>query len=203
MNVYFVVLCLLGVETFVVVDDRIRFTYIALSHSVSSIVVTGAMVATVVFSYAYSVSASGDRALLWSWTGYSAAASHLIFVVLHNNNDIPIDFYLPSSGVHVPGSRMIGFGFEWYRQFESIALGLFIAAFVLRYGARRWGLFGGVVWLLSAAVAGGIVTLTTRNQYLMAMIATCSLVPLWARWIEGDEQAGVLGHAGMCSKKTK
>jgi hypothetical protein len=187
VNVYFVVLCLLGLETFVIVDGHVRFTYIALSHSVSSIVVTGAMVATVVFSYAYSSSTSGDQALLWSWTGYSAAASHLIFVVLHNAHDIPIDFYLPTVGQHVPGSRMIGFGFEWYRQFESVFLGACVALFVLRHGAGRWGVFGATVWLLSQAVAREYITVVTRSQYLLVLVATCVFVPLWARLIEGPK----------------
>ena len=115
VNVYFVILAALGLESFTLVHGQPKFVYIALSHSVSSIVVTGAMVATVIYSYAYSASstASGQRALLWSWTGYAATASHLLFVTLHNRHDIPIDFYLQTTGAHAPASRMIGFGVSW------------------------------------------------------------------------------------------
>lgn len=54
MNIYFVILAALGLESFTLVDGQPRFVYIALSHSVSSIVVTGAMVATIIFTYCYS-----------------------------------------------------------------------------------------------------------------------------------------------------
>jgi hypothetical protein len=113
VNVYFVILAAVGLENFTLIEGRPKFVYIALSHSVSSIVITGAMVGTIVYSYAYSSLGSGRKALLMSWTAYAATASHLVFVGLHNHHDIPIDFYLQVTGAHAPGSRMIGFGVSW------------------------------------------------------------------------------------------
>jgi hypothetical protein len=119
-------------------------------------VVTGAMVATVVFTIAYStnnIAKAGDKALIWSWCGYASAASHLGFVVLHNTKgkpisafanfkfvfpkDIPIDFYLPIHGSHL-GSHMIGFGFPWYPTFETAFFLIAVVFFAVRTNFKKY-----------------------------------------------------------------
>ena len=186
VNVYFVLLAGLGLETFVMDAHGLpRFTYIALSHSVSSIVVTGAMVATVLYSYTYSSFQSGPQALLWSWTGYCAAAAHLLFVVVHNTADIPIDFYLPTPNAKAPASLMIGFGYPFYADAEMILLVFCVAVFLWRNGVMKWGLFGITVCALNYVTVNNLVfSSLDGNQYLLLMGVSVHVIPLWAYWIE-------------------
>ena len=172
-------------------NGRPRFTYIALSHSVSSIVVTGAIVATLLFSYTYSCFHSGDRALVWAWTGYVAAASHLIFVFLEHQADIPVNFYLPTA--HTPQTRMIGLGWAEYAHWEMIFMFLCVAYFLTQFSFRKWFLFGLTLLVCNYLVINNLVwTSLTKGQFLLAVAVVSHLVPLWAHLIErNDDQMNV------------
>lgn len=180
-----------------------KFTYFALSHSVSSIIVTGAMVATVVFSLAYSETGTGSKALVWAFSGYMSATFHLVMIVLHNYNDIPIDFYLPNdSAPHVPGSRMIGFGWSLFPVVESSVL---IAACVLHVltvtdGKKMswllvWLSLVGADTLLKQTAVG---VMTSKGQYMVTLALCIHLIPALVYVVENSSSS-----RGVTAKKTK
>merc|ERR1712098_2664 len=143
------------------------------------------MVATLVFSYTYSSMQSGESALTWSWTGYAAAASHLLLVVLHNTADIPIDFYLPNSGVSTPGSRMVGLGLDWYPQLDMALMGLSVLVFLSAHRSRQWVFFGVAVLAMNYLALYDIVWhQLSKQQYLVIMLVVTHLLPMWAGVIE-------------------
>lgn len=190
---FFIVLAALNVESFAFdAQNAVHLTYAAYSHSVPSVIVTGALVATFVFTLTYSSVGVGAPALTKAFSGYVAATAHLAFLLLHHSHDIPLDFYLPLT-TRSEGVKMVGYNVPHYAAIESVVLCVCVAVYAIRLASSKSTsasvksqlfVVCAVVILGDAAMKLGLVAITTKQACLLVLAIVTQGIPFWAMLIE-------------------